>query len=98
MILTIMNTPGFMQEYKHSCDEEFDAFLPSMGCSIVTPPPDYALITTPCRLVATPMTEICGFQIQESSDAAADPVLKLPTESGTLCFSRLRILNTSLRS
>ena len=93
----IMNAPGFMQEDKHNrflSDEELDAVLPSTGYSIVTPPPGYAPMTAPRRLMATPITEVGGFQIQESSDAAAVAAAaglapELPTEIpgvGNLAF------------
>jgi len=93
----IMNAPGFMQEDKHNrylTDEELDAVLPSSGYSIVTPPPGYAPMVAPRKLMATPITEIGGFQIQESSDAAAAAAAaglapELPTEIpgvGNLAF------------
>lgn len=70
----IMNAPGFMQEEKHNrylTDEELEAVLPSQGYTIVTPPPGYAPSVAPRKLQATPVTDLGGFQIQESSDAAA---------------------------
>lgn len=93
----IMNAPGFMQEDKHNrylTDEELDAVLPSSGYSIVTPPPGYAPMVAPRKLMATPITEVGGFQIQESSDAAAAAAAaglapELPTEIpgvGSLAF------------
>ncbi|KAJ6493700.1 armadillo-type protein [Mycena vitilis] len=70
----IMNAPGFMQEDKHNrylTDEELDIVLPATGYAIVTPPPGYAPSVAPRRLMATPIGDSGGFQIQESSDAAA---------------------------
>ncbi|KAI0640816.1 armadillo-type protein [Trametes meyenii] len=72
----IMKAPGFMHEDKHNrylADEELDALLPSSssGYAIVTPPPGYAPLVRPPKLSATPVTKVGGFQIQESSDAAA---------------------------
>lgn len=93
----IMNAPGFMQEDKHNrylSDEELDAILPTSGYAIVTPPPGYAPLVRPPKLSATPVTEVGGFQIQESSDAAAQAAAaglapELPTEIpgvGSLAF------------
>ncbi|OBZ73801.1 U2 snRNP component prp10 [Grifola frondosa] len=86
-----------MQEDKHNrylTDEELEAILPSSGYSIVTPPPGYAPLVRPPKLSATPSTEVGGFQIQESSDAAAAAAAaglapELPTEIpgvGSLAF------------
>ena len=69
MMPIIMNAPGFMQEDKHNrylTDEELDAVLPASGYSIVTPPPGYAPMVAPRKLMATPITEVGGFQSQES--------------------------------
>lgn len=93
----IMNAPGIMQDDKQNrflTDEELDAVLPSAGYAIVTPPPGYAPMVAPRRLMATPITEVGGFQIQESSDAAALAAAaglapELPTEIpgvGNLAF------------
>lgn len=93
----IMNAPGFMQEDKHNrylTDEELDAALPATGYAIVTPPPGYAPLITPRKLMATPIGDLGGFQIQESSDAAAAAAAaglapELPTEIpgvGNLAF------------
>ena len=93
----IMNAPGIMQDDKQNrflTDEELDAVLPSAGYAIVTPPPGYAPMVAPRRLMATPITEVGGFQIQESSDAAAMAAAaglapELPTEIpgvGNLAF------------
>lgn len=93
----IMNAPGFMQEDKHNrylTDDELDAVLPAAGYAIVTPPPGYAPSVAPRKLMATPVTEVGGFQIQESSDAAAMAAAaglapELPTEIpgvGSLAF------------
>jgi len=93
----IMNAPGIMQDDKQNrylTDEELDALLPSAGYAIVTPPPGYAPMVAPRRLMATPITEVGGFQIQESSDAAAMAAAaglapELPTEIpgvGNLAF------------
>lgn len=93
----IMNAPGFMQEDKHNrylTDEELDAILPSSGYIIVTPPPGYAPLVRPPKLSAPSITEVGGFQIQESSDAAAAAAAaglapELPTEIpgvGSLAF------------
>jgi splicing factor 3B subunit 1 len=84
----IMNAPGFMQEDKHNrylTDEELDAVLPASGYAIVTPPPGYAPMVAPRKFMATPITEVGGFQIQEGSDAAAAAAAagltpELPTE------------------
>ncbi|KAF9052360.1 ARM repeat-containing protein [Hymenopellis radicata] len=98
MVPIIMNAPGIMQDDKHNrylTDEELDAVLPPTGYAIVTPPPGYAPSVAPRRLLATPMhTDVGGFQIQESSDAAAVAAAaglapELPTEIpgvGTLAF------------
>ena len=97
MTQIIMNAPGFMSEDKHNrflTDEELDAVLPSQGYAIVTPPPGYAPLMTPRKLMATPITEVGGFQIQDSSDAAAAAAAaglapELPTEIpgvGNLAF------------
>ena len=93
----IMNAPGIMQDDKQNrylTDEELDAVLPSAGYAIVTPPPGYAPMVAPRRLMATPITEVGGFQIQESSEAAAMAAAaglapELPTEIpgvGNLAF------------
>lgn len=93
----IMNAPGFMHEDKHNrylTDEELDAILPSSGYSIVTPPPGYAPLVRPPKLSGPQVTEVGGFQIQESSDAAAAAAAaglapELPTEIpgvGSLAF------------
>ena len=97
MTQIIMNAPGFMQEDKHNrylSDEELDAVLPATGYAIVTPPPGYAPMIAPRKMMATPITEVGGFQIQESSDAAAAAAAAglapdLPTEIpgvGNLAF------------
>jgi splicing factor 3B subunit 1 len=97
MTQIIMNAPGFMQEDKHNrylSDEELDAVLPTSGYAIVTPPPGYAPMIAPRKMMATPITEVGGFQIQESSDAAAAAAAaglapELPTEIpgvGNLAF------------
>ncbi len=70
----IMNAPGLLHEDKHNrylTDEELDALLPSSGYTIVTPPPGYAHLVRPPKLAPPSATELGGFQIQESSDAAA---------------------------
>ncbi|KAJ7623334.1 armadillo-type protein [Roridomyces roridus] len=74
MVPIIMNAPGVMQEDKHNrylTDEELDIILPATGYAIVTPPPGYTPSIAPRRLMATPIGAAAGFQIQESSDAAA---------------------------
>jgi splicing factor 3B subunit 1 len=97
MVPIIMNAPSFMHEDKHNrflTDEELDAVLPATGYAIVTPPPGYAHSVAPRKLMATPITEVGGFQIQESSDAAAAAAAaglapELPTEIpgvGNLAF------------
>ena len=97
MMPIIMNAPGIMQDDKQNrylTDDELDAVLPSAGYAIVTPPPGYAPMVAPRRLMATPITEVGGFQIQESSDAAAMAAAaglapELPTEIpgvGNLAF------------
>ncbi|KAJ8593868.1 ARM repeat-containing protein [Rhizopogon salebrosus TDB-379] len=96
MTQIIMNAPGIMQEDKHNrylSDEELDAILPATGYAIVTPPPGYAPMVAPRKLMATPVTEV-GFHIQEGSDAAAVAAAaglapELPTEIpgvGSLAF------------
>lgn len=93
----IMNAPGLMHEDKHNrylTDEELDALLPTSGYAIVTPPPGYAPLVRPPKLSAPSVTEVGGFQIQESSDAAAMAAAaglapELPTEIpgvGNLAF------------
>ena len=97
MMPIIMNAPGIMQDDKHNrylTDEELDAVLPATGYAIVTPPPGYAPMMAPRKFMATPITEVGGFQIQESSDAAAAAAAaglapELPTEIpgvGNLAF------------
>ncbi|KZV71547.1 small nuclear ribonucleo protein [Peniophora sp. CONT] len=98
LIPIIMSAPSFGGEDKHNrylTDEELDALLPQTGYAIVSAPPGYAPATRPKNLMATPMsTEIGGFQIQESSDAAAAAAAaglapELPTEIpgvGNLAF------------
>ena len=89
----IMNAPGIMQEDKHNrylSDEELDALLPSQGYAIVTPPPGYATMA-PRKFAATSVTQIEGFHIQESSDAAALAAAaglapELPTEIPGVTF------------
>lgn len=52
----IMNAPGIMQDDKQNrflTDEELDAVLPSTGYAIVTPPPGYAPMVAPRRLMAS---------------------------------------------
>lgn len=94
----IMNAPGINHDDKHNrylTDEELDALLPEKGYSIVTPPPGYAPAINPRKfLPTTTVTEVGGFQIQESSDAAAQAAAaglapELPTEIpgvGNLAF------------
>ncbi|KAG9309482.1 small nuclear ribonucleoprotein [Chiua virens] len=58
-----MNAPGIMHEDKHNrylADEELDAILPATGYVIVTPPPGYAPMVAPRKLMATPVTEAAG--------------------------------------
>jgi len=97
MTQIIMNAPGIMHEDKHNrylADEELDAILPATGYVIVTPPPGYAPMVAPRKLMATPITDAGGFHIQESSDAAAIAAAaglapELPTEIpgvGNLAF------------
>ncbi|KAN0088822.1 Armadillo-type fold [Tylopilus felleus] len=97
MTQIIMNAPGIMHEDKHNrylTDEELDAILPATGYVIVTPPPGYAPMVAPRKLMATPVTEVGGFHMQESSDAAAVAAAaglapELPTEIpgvGNLAF------------
>ena len=92
----IMNAPGVMTEDKHNrymTDEELDAILPATGYAIVTPPPGYAPLA-PRKFMASAVTQIEGFHIQESSDAAALAAAaglapELPTEIpgvGNLAF------------
>ena len=84
-----------MQEDKHNryLSDELDAVLPSSGYSIVTPPPGYALIVAPQKLMATPIMEVGGFQIQEGLDAAAAGLApELPTDIpgvGNLAFFKV---------
>ena len=66
MIPMIMNAPGFMQEDKYNhflSDKEPNNVLSSTAYSIVTPPPRYAPMTSPHRLMATSITEMDGLQI-----------------------------------
>jgi splicing factor 3B subunit 1 len=97
MTQIIMNAPGIMQEDKHNrylSDEELDAILPAAGYAIVTPPPGYAPMVAPRKLMGAPVTEVGGFHIQEGSDAAsvaaaAGLAPELPTEIpgvGSLAF------------
>jgi splicing factor 3B subunit 1 len=97
MTQIIMNAPGIMQEDKHNrylSDEELDAILPATGYAIVTPPPGYAPMVAPRKLMGAPVTEVGGFHIQEGSDAAAVAAAaglapELPTEIpgvGSLAF------------
>ena len=97
MIPIIMNAPSYMHDDKHNrylTDEELNAVLPATGYAIVTPPPGYGPSIPPRHLMATPVTEVGGFQIQESSDAAAMAAAaglapELPTEIpgvGNLAF------------
>jgi splicing factor 3B subunit 1 len=98
MVPIIMNAPGLMMEDKHNrylSDEELDAVLPATGYTIVAPPPGYAPLIAPRKLMATPITEVGGFHIQDGSDAAAAAAAaaglapELPTEIpgvGNLAF------------
>jgi len=97
LIPIIMNAPGLHHDDKHNrylTDEELDAILPPTGYAIVTPPPGYAPSVAPRKLMPAPVTEVGGFQIQESSDAAAVAAAaglapELPTEIpgvGNLAF------------
>ncbi|KAJ3996762.1 armadillo-type protein [Lentinula boryana] len=97
MVPIIMNTPGLSQDDKHNrylTDEELDAILPATGYVIVTPPPGYAPMVQPRKLQSSSVTEVGGFYIQESSDAAAVAAAaglapELPTEIpgvGNLAF------------
>jgi splicing factor 3B subunit 1 len=97
LVPIIMNAPGIMQEDKHNrylTDEELDAVLPANGYAIVTPPPGYAPLIAPRKLMATPIGDFGGFQIQDGSDAAAAAAAaglapELPTEIpgvGNLAF------------
>ena len=94
MVPIIMNAPGLMMEDKHNrylSDEELDAVLPASGYTIVAPPPGYAPLIAPRKLMATPITDAGGFHIQDGSDAAAAAGLapELPTEIpgvGNLAF------------
>jgi splicing factor 3B subunit 1 len=87
MVPIIMDAPGFMHEDKHNrylTDEELDAVLPATGYPIVAPPPGYAPMVAPRRLIGTPIAEPRGFHIQEGSDTAAIAAAglspELPTE------------------
>jgi splicing factor 3B subunit 1 len=97
MVPIIMNAPGIMMEDKHNrylSDEELDAVLPATGYAIVAPPPGYAPLIAPRKLMATPITDVGGFHIQDGSDAAAAAAAaglapELPTEIpgvGNLAF------------
>ena len=97
MVPIIMNAPGIMMEDKHNrylSDEELDAVLPATGYVVVAPPPGYAPLIAPRKLMATPITDAGGFHIQDSSDAAAAAAAaglapELPTEIpgvGNLAF------------
>jgi splicing factor 3B subunit 1 len=98
MVPIIMNAPGIMMEDKHNrylSDEELDAVLPATGYAIVAPPPGYAPLIAPRKLMATPITDVGGFHIQDGTDAAAAAAAaaglapELPTEIpgvGNLAF------------
>ena len=98
MVPIIMNAPGIMMEDKHNrylSDEELDAVLPATGYTIVAPPPGYAPLIAPRKLMATPITDAGGFHIQDGADAAAAAAAaaglapELPTEIpgvGNLAF------------
>ncbi|KAH9995093.1 armadillo-type protein [Russula vinacea] len=98
MVPIIMNAPGIMMEDKHNrylSDEELDAVLPATGYAIVAPPAGYAPLIAPRKLMATPITDVGGFHIQDGSDAAATAAAaaglapELPTEIpgvGNLAF------------
>jgi len=97
MVPIIMNAPGIMMEDKHNrylSDEELDAVLPATGYGIVSPPPGYAPLIAPRKLMATPLPDAGGFHMQEGSDAAAAAAAaglapELPTEIpgvGNLAF------------
>ena len=98
MVPIIMNAPGIMMEDKHNrylSDEELDAVLPATGYAIVAPPAGYAPLIAPRKLMATPITDVGGFHIQDGSDAAAAAAAaaglapELPTEIpgvGNLAF------------
>ena len=97
MVPIIMNAPGIMMEDKHNrylSDEELDAVLPATGYAIVSPPPGYAPLIAPRKLMATPLPDAGGFHMQEGSDAAAAAAAaglapELPTEIpgvGNLAF------------
>ena len=88
-----------MQEDKHNhylSDGDLDAVTPTSGYAVVTPPPGYAPMTAPRNMMATPITEVGGSQIQECSDAAATAAVagfapELSTEVpgvGNLAFSK----------
>jgi len=109
MIQIIMNAPGVMHEDKHNrylTDEELGAILLAIGYVIVTPLPSYVLMVAPHKLMVVPVTEVGGFHIQESSDAATIAAAvgltpKLPTEIsgvGNLAFSNQRTLSILQRS
>ncbi len=105
MVPIIMNAPGIMMEDKHNrylSDEELDAVLPATGYAIVAPPPGYAPLIAPRKLMATPITDAGGFHIQDGSDAARAALLaSLPNYPPkflalvTLRFSSLRMPSTS---
>ena len=74
MVTIIMNAPGFMHEDKHNrylTDEELDAVLLATGYAIVTPPPGYAPMVAPRRLMATPIAEPGKFHLFHSSSVSA---------------------------
>ncbi|KAI6010767.1 small nuclear ribonucleoprotein [Pisolithus orientalis] len=97
MTQIIMNAPGIMHDDKHNrylTDEELDAILPSSGYVIVTPPPGYAPMVAPRKLMPPSVTEVGGFHIQESSDAAAIAAAaglapELPTEIPGQYFAKI---------
>jgi splicing factor 3B subunit 1 len=86
----IMNALGFVQEDKHNCylsDKELNAVLPFPGYSIITPPPGYAPMVAPHRLMATKLVA------SRSRRAPTLWLLLLPTNIlgiGNLAFFRQR--------
>lgn len=92
----IMNAPGEAKREDYLSDAELDAFLPGIGYSIVIPPVDYTPIIRSKNLLATPITLVSGFHIQDNSkiytSASAGILPELSTEIsgvGDLMFFKI---------
>jgi hypothetical protein len=72
--------PEFMQEkHNHYLNDELDAVLPSSVYSILTPPPAYALMVAPQKLMATPIMKVGGFQPMTANGADV-PIMPIPLD------------------